>query len=276
MTGPWKRLASVALAAALCGCDDARDKARQTAEEVQAAADAALGAARAPRALDLVDLARKAFDLLDLAPRTTCGEPRASFAARVADGIRLRHPCATVTVASGPTSDAVTATFPAPGCAVRGHTVAGDAVFTFSGGTDRMVLAADLRGLQVDGQALNTQLGYETCGSQTTYSATTDGALGGGRTGHLDAAVAVRNGLPVIGDTVLVIDASGQVVDGSDVDSVTAEGLEYAIGERYPRAGSVTILSSGHALEITFAREACMGRVTVRVDRRLPVTVPLP
>jgi len=274
----WKRVVPFAVAATLLACDDARDGARRAAEEAQAAADATLGALKAPRALDLVELARQAFDLLDLTPRTTCGEPRSLFAARVADGIRLRYPspCTEVTLTSDAASDVVTVRFPASGCAVRGLTVAGVAVFTYSGGTDRMVVAADLRGLAVNGRPLNTQLGYESCGAQTTYSAATAGAIGGGRTGTLSSEVAVRSGLPVIGDTVVLFDARGQVTDGNDVDAVTAEALEYSIGERYPRSGKVTVQTGGHSLEIEFAREACIGRATVRVDGRLPVTVPLP
>ena len=55
-----------------------------------------------------VDLARKAFELLDLTP--------------------------TITAEALASADALTATFPQRGCRVRGHQVSGASVFRFSGG----------------------------------------------------------------------------------------------------------------------------------------------
>ena len=267
-------LALLLSVASLTGCSETRDK----VDDARAAADGALAVTKVPSALELLDLARTAFDLLDLAPTYTCGEPRGTFAGKVADGMVLRYPCITASLAADATADVLTATLPAAGCRVRGHRVSGAGAFSFSGGEERLPLAADLRALAVDGRPLQTEVGYGTCGDATSYWARTDGTLPNHpeKATHLDLHVAMKDGLPLIGDTDVTIDGAGTITEGGATDSLTAIAIEYRLGALYPSAGTLVITTAtGHTVTVTFSTEACDTSARVVVDDHPPITLPL-
>jgi hypothetical protein len=267
-------LALLLVASQLAACSETREK----LDDARAAADGALAVAKVPSALELLDLARTAFDLLDLAPTYTCGEPRGTFAGKVADGMVLRYPCITASLAAGAAADVLTATLPDSGCRLRGHRVSGAGAFSFSGGEDRLELAADLRALAVDGRPLQTEVGYGTCGDATTYWARTDGTLPRHpeKATHLDLHVTMKDGLPLIGDTDVTIDGTGTLTEAGATDALTAIAIAYRLGELNPTAGTLVITTAnGHTVTVTFFTEACDTSARVVVDDHPAITIPL-
>ncbi|HLL52238.1 MAG TPA: hypothetical protein VK447_01745, partial [Myxococcaceae bacterium] len=60
-------------------------------------------------------------------------------------------------------------------------------------------------------------------------------------------------------------------------DSVTITGLEYELGEYFPKQGEMLITTAGgKTLRATFRTSLWrLGQVEVRVDAKDPVTVPI-
>jgi hypothetical protein len=130
-------------------------------DEARDRVDVALGAATQARA---------ALELLGILPVYTCGESRRSFVGNAAATLEAQVGCVTAeTEALDATTDAVVLSFPQEGCELREHTVSGQTAFKYSGGEDRMDLKADLRGLRVDGDPLQVEVGYGTCGDESRY-----------------------------------------------------------------------------------------------------------
>jgi hypothetical protein len=234
---------------------------------------------RVELAMLAADQARVALELLGVLPVYTCGEPRRSFVGRVAEGLEAQVGCVTATTeARDSTTDAVVLSF-AQGCAVRGHTVGGQGAFLFNGGEDRMALSADLHTLQVDGQPLQALVGYGTCGDESRYWAEALGDLPGraGHTFRVDGQVGMREGLPILGGTSLVLNGPGEVYGPAGTDRVTLTELHYELGEYLPKEGQALVETArDHRVKATFHEWLWrLGKVELEIDEHAPVTVPI-
>lgn len=224
--------------------------------------------------------ARSALELLGILPVYTCGEPRRSFVGRVTEDKRRELTCATLTTeAQGDAADAVRFAFENEGCEVRGHTVRGPALFLYNGGEDRMDVAANLTQLEVDGDPLEAEAGYGSCSDEQRYWADARGSLPRHpeRSFHVDASVAKRDGIPLIGSTSLVLDGPAEVTGADGTDRITLTALHYEVGEYFPKEGSLLVeTASGRRIKATF-RPALwkLGTVEVEIDDRDPTTIPI-
>ena len=194
-------LAVLAAVATACGggppsqveIDEARDR-----------VDVALGAATQARA---------ALEMLGILPVYTCGEPRRTFVGKATESLQAQVSCVTATTETlDGNTDAVVLSLPEEGCEVRHHTVTGQTAFKYSGGEDRMEMKADLRGLRVDGDPLQVEVGYGTCGDESRYFALAEGHLPRRPeyAYRVDGRVGMRDGVPVIGGTSLVFNGPGE------------------------------------------------------------------
>lgn len=224
--------------------------------------------------------ARLALELLGLLPVYTCGEPRRTFVGKAAEGVHTQVACITATTETrSDSTDAVVLSFSEPTCTVKGHTVSGQSAFIYSGGEERMDFSADLRGLTVDGQTLQAQVGYGTCGDEKRFWAEAVGDLPGRSGTHyrVDARVGLREGMPLFGGSTLVFDGPGEVSGALGTDRVTFTALEYEVGEYLPKEGEALIeTAQGNRVEIHFS--PVLGRVSkveVEIDDRAPVTIPI-
>ncbi|MDF1564870.1 MAG: hypothetical protein P1V51_17640 [Deltaproteobacteria bacterium] len=239
--------------------------------EARATADAAMEGAEA---------ARTVLEVLGLLPVYECGEPRQTFVGRVAPEFDAEVACATVS--HGPVSadaDEIVIDF-GTGCTLEGHELAGTLVFTYSGGESRMDLALDVSTLTVDGVGLSATGGYGTCSDETRYWAQVSGPVPGqsGRSFTLDATVASRSGPPVIGGTTLLIDGTGTLEGPAGTDSLTATTLEYELGDRFPKSGTLLVqTATGHTVRVTFTPLLwSIGEAEIVIDDHDPVTIPVP
>jgi hypothetical protein len=236
--------------------------------------------ARVELAMAAAHQARVALELLGILPVYTCGEPRRTFVGKVSHDLQAQVQCLTVTTeALGDTSDKVLMSFPGSGCTVRGHTVSGQVAFLYTGGEDRMELSADLRGLQVDGVSLQATVGYGTCGDEKRYFGKANGGLPGhsGYTYSVDGRVGVRDGLPILGGTTLVLDGPASVSGPEGQDTVTLTALRYELGEYLPEEGKLLVeTASGHRVQANFRPWLWrVGKVELEIDDRAPITTPI-
>jgi hypothetical protein len=224
--------------------------------------------------------ARAALELLGVLPVYTCGEPRRTFVGQATESFRTQVACVTVaTEAQGATADAAILSFPDSGCAVRGHGLAGQARFVYSGGESRMDLTADLRALKVDGAPLGALVGYGTCGDESRYWAQATGELPGraGHTFQVDGRVGKRNGIPLFGGTSLLLDGTGKLQVPEGTHHLTLTGVLYEVGEYAPREGEVLVVTAaGRRVKATFKPGLWqVGKMELVVDDAEPVTVPI-
>ncbi|PTL79332.1 hypothetical protein [Vitiosangium sp. GDMCC 1.1324] len=224
--------------------------------------------------------ARVALELLGILPVYTCGEARRTFVGRVTEGAQVKVACITATTeALDDTTDAVVLSFPEGQCSVNGHTVSGQSAFRYQGGEDRMDVFADLRGLKVDGQALQAKVGYGTCGDEKRFWAEAAGDLPdrAGSSYRVDGRVGLREGLPLIGGTTLVFDGPAEVSGPLGTDRITFTGLQYEVGEFLPAKGEALIETArGHRVSVHFSEVLWrLGKVEVEIDDKAPVTVPI-
>jgi hypothetical protein len=236
--------------------------------------------ARVELAMAAAHQARVALELLGIFPVYTCGESRRTFVGKVSHDLQAQVPCLTVTTeALTDTSDLVRLSFPAGGCTVRGHTVSGQVDFVYSGGEDRMALSAGLHGLQVDGQSLQATVGYGTCGDEKQYWAKANGGLPNhsGYTYTVNGSVAVREGLPIIGGTTLLLDGPASVSGPEGKDTVTLTALRYELGEYLPEEGKLLVeTATGHRVQANFQPWLWrVGKVELEIDDRAPITTPI-
>jgi hypothetical protein len=181
--------------------------------------------------------------------------------------------------ASDPLADKITLAFPANGTSVQGHILSGNLFIKTSGGEDRFALELDARNAAIDGQTLQTMAGYGTCGDSTSYWANSQGpTTSQNATFLINALVGKRAGLPVIGNTTLLVNATGSITRSGMVDQLTLTAMEYETGKLLPRSGSLLIVtSSGHKIAADFSDDTpFVGQVKVRVDSKSAVTIPLP
>lgn len=258
---------SAALALTACGASlPTREQAQLAQEKAQAA-------------LAVADQLRFALDLLGVLPNYTCEAPRRQFVGTVVDTLKVDLGCATVSNEPGDDSDTVRTSFHADGCLVRGQSLTGVALFNYSGGEDRLSLEADFTEVKVNGEALASRAGYGVCGDEKRYWASAKGSVPRheGLTFDLQAHVAKRDGVILIGSDSVTLDASGELTSEAGSDTVTCEALRYKLGEYLPQEGHVTIrTANGTTVDVTF-REGLwrLGQAEVSVNGGAPQPVPL-
>ncbi|WP_338869124.1 hypothetical protein [Myxococcus stipitatus] len=237
--------------------------------------------ARVERAVVAGHLARGALEMLGVMPVYTCGEPRRSFLDVASLDVSTKVSCVTTRVVPvDAVTDSVVLTFAEGGCDIHGLKFTGRAVIQYRGGKDRMEVEASLRELLVDGQSLNTAVGYGACGDQTSAWAQVYTAVPG-QPGHaiqLDVRVTQRPGLPFLGGSTLILDGQGAlVVPDGRVDQLTFTTLQYEVGEFLPKEGTLTLETvDGHFVEASFQPGLWrLGKVELTVDDHKPVTVPI-
>lgn len=271
--------ASTALLAAfvLAGCttDSVTDKVPDlpTQSEID---DAKL---RVGLSSDALGKVHAALVFLGIIPVYACGEPRSTFAGKLPENLKTGFAGATISLTSSdPAMDQVSLIFPAAGSRVGGHTVTGSLLIETSGGSDRFSLELDARNARIDGLPVQTVAGYGTCGDSTSYWAESQGPLSGTVAYLFSAKVGKRAGIPVIGSTTLLVDATGSVTISGATDQVTLTSVDYEVGKLLPRSGTILIAtSSGHTISATFRDDTPIaGQVRVKVDEKSAVTIPLP
>jgi len=245
-----------------------------TQEELEAAR------VRVEQAMGAAARARSALELLGVLPVYECGEPRRTFVGRASESIQAQVACITVTSeAVDASTDAVVLAFSEAGCTARGHGVSGLARFHYSGGEERMSLSADLRELKVNGSTLQAQVGYGTCGDESSAWVRTEGALPDleGHSFRLDGRVASRPGLPLIGGTELRLDGTGALTSPAGTDTLTLTGVLYELGDLAPKEGEVLVESAeGGRGKATFRPGLWRtGKMELVIDDGEPVTVPI-
>jgi hypothetical protein len=253
-----------------------------TACGVEAPSQEEVDAARATveRAVAASHQARGALEALGLLPVYTCGEPRRSFVGRAAEGVQARYACATATVEPRDAqADTVVVTFAEGGCDIHGLRFTGQVAFLYTGGEDLMEVHADLRGLAVDGHAVQAQVGYGTCGDETRLFADVAGSVPGRETHtfRVNARVGMRSGLPVIGGSELVLDGPGELTGPEGTDRLTLTSLLYDVGAYLPKEGTAVLeTADGHRVEAHFQEVLWrVGKVELTIDGKEPVTVPI-
>ncbi|MBL8912199.1 MAG: hypothetical protein JNM17_16025 [Archangium sp.] len=220
---------------------------------------------------------RDAIELLGLLPDYTCGDSRSTFLGRAVGNVSIEVACVTVTTESEATADVVRLRF-SDQCRAKGHVVSGDAVVRVSGGEDRLEIEAELQGLNVDGRVLTGKAGYGTCGDEKRYWGAASGTLEDGTQYRVDMRVGVRQGLPVIGGTTLILDGSAELRRGDLVDGVQFTGLEYEVGEHTPKSGTIEVFTHDmHTVKFTFSPLLWkLNQVTVQHDGGAEATSPVP
>lgn len=244
-----------------------------TQEEIDDARD------KAEVALGVASQARAALELLGLLPVYTCGESRRTFVGKAVESVRAEVGCVTASAESlDAATDAVVLSFP-EGCQVSKHTVYGQTAFRYSGGEDRMEVKADLRQLKVDGDSVQAEVGYGTCGDESRYFALAEGPLPKKPeyTFRVDGRVGKRDGVPVIGGTSLVLNGPGEVTGPDGTGRLTFTELEYEIGEYAPKEGEVLLeTANGHTVKAVFKTTLWrLGKMELTIDDREPVKVPV-
>ncbi len=235
---------------------------------------------RVEGAVEAASHAREALELLGVVPVYTCGEPRRTFVGQAAQKVRAEHGCVAVsTEARSDAEDALLLTYQAEDCRIFGKRVTGSSLFRYSGGEDRLTLEADFRLTSVNGTPVQATAGYGTCSDERRYWGLAEGQLRQppGVAFRVDGKVAVREGLPVIGGTTLIVDGAGELSQLEGIDRITFAGLEYELTEYLPREGSVVIeTASGHRVEARFRPSLWrLGEAEVTLDEQPPVTVPI-
>jgi hypothetical protein len=231
-------------------------------------------------ALDAAKQTRSALELLGILPEYTCGEPRRTFVGHATESVHAQVGCVTASTETlDANTDAVVLSFPAEGCTVRGHTVYGQTAFKYSGGEDRMDVKADLRGLQVDGESLQVEVGYGTCGDESRYYALAEGVLPRRPeyAYRVDGRVGKRDGLPVIGGTSLVFTGPGELTGPEGTHRLTFTELEYELGQFAPKDGEALLeTAEGRTVKASFSQTLWrVGKMELTIDDRDPVTVPI-
>lgn len=234
---------------------------------------------RVEAAVEGAEQVRTALEVLGLLPDYSCGEPRQTFVGKVVGQAQTAIGCATVsTQAESSSSDAVVLDYQA-GCTVAGRSLAGRTVVRYAGGESRMQVEADFKDTTVDGKPLLAKAGYGKCGDETRYWGAVEGALPKrpATWAKIDGRVGVREGLPVLGGTTLILDGPGELTHSQGLDRVTLTGLAYEIGEYLPQEGELLVeTSSGHRVLARFRATLWrLGEAEVTVDDREPVTVPV-
>ncbi|WP_163868118.1 hypothetical protein [Myxococcus eversor] len=236
--------------------------------------------ARVERVVAAGHMTRGALEVLGFMPVYTCGEPRRAFLNVAVPDVSTRLACATATLERfDAVTDGVVLSFNGPDCEVHGLRLEGRAFFKYSGGEDRMEVSVDLRQLRVDGAVLPAEVGYGTCGDQTSVWAKAAGDVPGhpGHTVRVDARVDKRAGMPLLGGSSLVLDGEGELTGPEGVDKITLQTLQYEVGEYLPKEGTAILeTADGRYVKAEFQPGLWrLGKVEVTVDDHSSVTVPI-
>lgn len=272
-----KTLTALAMAAAFIGCttDSVTDKLPVPSQSEIDDAKARVGYSS-----DAAGMVYNALKLLGVIPVYTCGEPRSSFSGKLPANLSTGYAGAAVTLnASDPAEDKITVAFPAAGTTVHKQKVTGSLLITTAGGEDRFTLEVDARNALVNGKPVQALAGYGTCGDSTTYWTEAEGTLPGTTSAYaLETHVGKKAGLPLIGSTTLLINAAGTLGPTASRDQVTLKNVDYKLGDILPQSGTIIIVTaSGRRISASFNDDTPMvGLVTVRIDSKAPVTIPLP
>ena len=230
-------------------------------------------------AMDASQNVHSALDLLGLLPVYECGESRASFVGGLVPQLQAQFGCALVSTSSQLASDTVTLSFPLAGCDIGAHTLSGDLVFTYSGGTDRFDLVLDAQGLKVDGDTIQVTGGYSTCGDQESYSVIAQGSLPGqvGATYSINASVTIQEGFPIFGSPTLLFDGAGSLTTSGGTHQLSLDSVAYKPGDIVPQSGVITfVTASGHSIVATFITTSVLTQaINVAIDGRDLVSIPL-
>jgi hypothetical protein len=221
---------------------------------------------------------REVLERIGLLPSYTCGEPRNTFAGDVVGSMQASYGCATATLDAGdPARDVVTVAFPPGGCDAAGARFAGSMVARISGGDDTFALELDPRALTIDGNGIAALGGYASCGDATRYWASAAGTAHG-KLYEIDVEVEKRAGVPFLSSMMFAVDGMLTLTDPSGADTVTLDGVEYEVGDLFPRAGTIVIqTASGHRISATFSSGSILtGNVRVEIDAHAAVTIPIP
>lgn len=262
-------LSAVALSA--CGpavmTDDERKVTQQQVSDPQ----------RVKESLQVAAQVRDAIELLGLLPDYTCGDSRSTFLGRALGSVNVEVACVTVSTESTPSADLVRLHF-SDACRAKGHVVSGDAVVRVSGGEERLEIEAELQGLNVDGRVLTGKAGYGTCGDEKRFWGAASGTLDDGTQYRIDLRVGVRQGLPIIGGTTLILDGSAELRRGEQVDGVVFTALEYELGEHTPKSGTIEVLThDSHTVTFTFTPVLWkLHQVQVAHDGGAQATIAIP
>lgn len=221
------------------------------------------------------------LEMLGIIPSYECGEARPAFASKLPASFRSAFAGANVEVNSAsPTEDLISVAFPAAGSSFHGQTLTGNLLVKTSGGTDRFTLSLDARNVKVNNVPVQGEGGYGKCGDSTAYWAKSDGPVPGAATYAylLNADVGKKAGIPIIGSTTLLINATATVSRSGKADQVVLTGIDYEVGKLVPRKGTVVInTSDNHRISATFSDDTpLVGQVEVKVDSKNAVKVPLP
>ena len=258
------------LAMALAGCGSTSSL--PSDEELESAKQ------KVELAVSLADKGKTVLELLGLLPTYECGEDRRTWVGSIVDGFAIEHPCASALAEqAGADGDRVSLTFPAGGCDALGKNLIGEAVFSYSGGSDRFSLDADFTALQVAGETISASAGYGTCGDEKKVWASGAGDVPGtDLVFSLDLTVAIQAGIPIFGSTDLILNGTAELSDGDGTDQVTFVDLEVEAGSLLPKKGLLRILTaSGRRIEARFEEGFLTGQVEITVDDYDPVKLPL-
>lgn len=227
----------------------------------------------------VMEEARRPLEFLGILPTYQCGSPRGTQVGKAAEALRVRTPCAQVTTESFATSDWVTMTFPQGGCSIGDHWISGEVRFTYSGGDDRIEIAGDFQRMFVDGISPRATVEFVGCGDEISVTGTAEGKVPDrSDLGYwASLTVALRQGIPIIGDDELALNGRVEVIQEAGVDKVTIQELLYEIGEYLPKSGQVNVEThEGKKVKGTFKEKLWrLGEVEVEVNDSAPVTVPV-
>lgn len=255
------------LAVTLCGCGTHAVQDEDVKEVKQSAS--------------LVGSAAHALQILGILPSYECGEPRRNFLGRLTSGHHFNEGCvATATSAQGEMADMLTLQFE-EGCAIGEKDLRGTARGYLSGGDDRIALSLDMNDVTVGGDKLPASVGFEKCGDEDRYSAFVQARISREteRWFELEATVAKRDGIFLIGKDTLVLEGHGKVTHPAGTDQVSFDELTYELGQLMPWDGSLEVeTSDGRSVRAEFDSDGMpyrTGHLSVQVDEGKVVRVPV-
>jgi hypothetical protein len=224
------------------------------------------------QALEGASAARRALEIFGVLPNYSCG-PISGAIGKAIPPLTVPLSCVTLTTRG----DDLDLSFASDGCMIAGHVLSGTLGFEVSVGADRVEVTADFRNLLVDGQALPVKIGAGVCGDEKQIWASVDGLMVAGQLFRLDAKLAYRAGIPLIGHPELTLNGTGSLEQPPGKTEVAAEGLQYEVGAMLPKAGRLTLdRTDGSHVSVRFTEVLWkLGKAEVQVGERAPVEVPI-
>lgn len=266
--------AALAVLLGLAGCDSPDG---EVSAEVSAAADAVTHTIEAAQPI------RVAFELLDQLPEFEPGTSRDEYAAQAEQVLARRFSCALQARTTTDSTDTLTLQFPADGCLIGKHGLAGVMVFTLSGGGDCLASQIDLTDTVLDSFTVGSKASHGTCrGGSVLWSAQAAGALDHGYTYDIQGTVAVlgETGGAFSDGSTLVIDGHCILDTPDGRYSIEVDRFTYTMGDLSPHHGDVDLQHPEHEIHATLERKTDFPfertEAAIVVDDHSPVTVVLP